>query len=229
MSTDLVQLHEDLWVVQRPLAFLGMQLGTRMTVVRFGDELLLHSPVAPDDALREALARLGRVRWVVGPNRFHHLYLGPWMALGAEGWAVAGLQRKRTDLAFTGTVGQQGPWPDAFDTHALSCIPFTDEAVFLHRPSRTLVVSDLLFNLTADAPWLTRTLMRAGGGYPGVCCSHLERVMMKRDAARTDLARILQWDFDRVVLAHGAVIAEGGRDALQQAYAWLGAPPRSEA
>ena len=222
MSTDLVQLHDDLWVVQRPLGFLGMQLGTRMTVVRFGQELLLHSPVAPDDALRHELAGLGNVRWVVGPNKFHHLYLGPWMALGAAGWAVPGLCRKRTDLAFAGTVGQGTPWPDDFHTHALSCIPFTEEAVFLHRPSRTLVVSDLMFNLTADAPWSTRALMWAGGGYPGCRCSTLERVMMKRAAARADLERILEWDFDRVVLAHGAVVEEGGRDALRQAYAWLG-------
>lgn len=221
MSTELVQLHDDLWVVQRPLSFLGLHVGMRMTVVRFGDALLLHSPIPPDDALRNELAKLGHVRWVIGPNRFHHLSLGPWMALGAEGWAVPSLHRKRSDLAFTGTVGQGAPWPEALETHALSCIPFTDEAVFLHRPSRTLVVSDLLFNLTAETPWHTRALMWAGGGYPGVCCTLLERVMMKRAAARTDIDRILQWDFDRVVLAHGAVVEEGGRDALRQAYSWL--------
>jgi hypothetical protein len=223
--SGLVQLHDDLWVVERPLTFLGLHIGARMTVVRFGDDLLLHSPVAPDDGLRDALAHLGRVRWVVGPNRFHHLHLGPWMALGAEGWAVPSLHRKRGDLAFAGTVGRGASWPDAaLDTFALSCIPFTDEAVFLHRPSRTLVVSDLLFNLTADAPWSTRALMWAGGGYPGVCCTLVERVLMRRAAARSDLARILSWDFDRVVLAHGAVVEEGGHDALRQAYGWLGSP-----
>ncbi len=221
MSTDLVQLHDDLWVVQRPLAFLGLELGTRMSVIRFGDDLLLHSPVAPNDALCNALADLGRVRWVIGPNRFHHLYLGGWMALGAEGWAVPSLHRKRADLTFSGTVGTASPWPDALQTFALSCFPCGDEAVFLHRPSRTLVVSDLLFNFGADTPLLTRVTMRIGLAYPGVCCSALERVLMKRPAARRDLAHILAWDFDRVVLAHGAVVGEGGHDALRQAYDWL--------
>jgi hypothetical protein len=219
--TDLLPLHEDLWVVKRPLSFLGMQLGARMTVVRFGEELLLHSPVAPDDALRHALADLGRVRWVVGPNKFHHLHLGPWMGLGAEGWAVRGLHTKRRDLAFAGAVGDTNPWPDSFATHCLTCIPFTDEAVFLHRPSRTLVVSDLLFNLGPDTPALTKAAMWAGGAYPGVCCSTLERVMMHRAAARADLERILAWDFDRVVLAHGEIVEQDGRDALRAAYSWL--------
>ncbi len=222
MSTDLVQLHDDLWVVQRPLGFFGLQIGTRMTVVRFGDELLLHSPVAPDDALLHALADLGRVRWVVGPNRFHHLFLGPWTTRGAEAFGVRCLHAKRPDLTFAGTVGEGAPWPDALQTHALSCIPFTDEAVFLHRPSRTLVVSDLLFNLTEEAPLLTRAAMWAGGGYPGACCTLLERTMMRRAAGKEDLSRILAWDFDRVVLAHGAVIEEGGKDALRSAYRWLG-------
>ncbi|MBA2320249.1 MAG: hypothetical protein H0V89_03750 [Deltaproteobacteria bacterium] len=221
MQTELVQLHDDLWVVRRPLSFLGMEVGTRMTVVRFGDDLLLHSPVAPDDALCHALADLGRVRWVVGPNRFHHLYLAPWMALGAEGWAVPSLHRKRTDLKFTGVVGRESPWPDDFRALPLTCIPFSDEAVFHHRPSGTLVVSDLVFNLTKEAPPLTRAMMWAAGGYPGVCCTRLERTVMRRDAARVDLAEILSWDFDRVVLAHGAVVEEDGREALRRAYAWL--------
>lgn len=216
----LVQLHDDLWVVRRPLSFFGLQVGTRMTVVRFGRDLLLHSPVAPDDALLHALAGLGRVRWVVGPNKWHHLYLGPWMDRGAEGWAVAGLHHKRPDLRFGGTVGTSSPWPSALEAHALSCIPFTDEAVFLHRPSRTLVVSDLLFNLGPDTPALTRAAMWAGGGHPGPCCTLLERVMMQRAAARVDLERILAWDFDRVVLAHGDVVEEGGHEAMRRAYAW---------
>ena len=220
----LTQLHEDLGVVRRPLMVLGMQLGARMTVVRTGEDLVLHSPVPPDDALRHALADLGRVRWVIGPNKFHHLHIGPWMASGAEGWGVAGLRKKRADLAFAGTIGQDAPWSHALDTHALQCIPFSEESVFLHRASRTLVVTDLVFNLEADAPWSTRALMWAGGGYPGICCSTLEKVMMKRVAAREDLRRILAWDFDRIVLAHGAIVEEGGKDALRQAYAWLGIP-----
>lgn len=224
MSAGLVQLHDDLWVVRRPLSFLGMQLGARMTVVRTGDDLVLHSPVAPDDALRHALADLGRVRWVIGPNKLHHLYLGPWMADGAAGWAGPGLRAKRADLAFAGTIAPDAPWAATLRPHALTCIPFSEESVFLHAPSRTLVVSDLVFNLGADAPWSTRALMWAGGGYPGVCCSILEKVLMTRAAARADLQRILAWDFDRIVLAHGDVVEEGGRDALRQAYAWLGVP-----
>ncbi len=219
---ELRQLHDDLWVLERDQRFLGLEVGTRMTVVRFGRDLLLHSPVTPDDALRAELEALGRVRWVVGPNRFHHLYLGPWADDGAKIWGAHVLKAKRPDLEFEGTLGSAVPWPDELEAHATTCIPFTGEAVFFHQPSSTLIVSDLLFNIAPTAPWLTRAVMWAGLGYPGVCCTLLERCLIHRAEARTDLERMVQWGAERVVLAHGDVIEEGGTEALVGAYRWVG-------
>jgi len=36
---------------------------------------------------------------------------------------------------------------------------------------------------------------------------------------------VLQWDFDRVIVAHGAVVETGGKQALARAYSsFLGSP-----
>ena len=212
------QLHEDLWVLKRPLRFLGLELGCRMTVLRVGEDPLLHSPVAPDEALLGELDALGRVRWVLGPNRYHHLGLSPWVERGVELFGVPALARHRKDLDFT--MLTDSPW-DGVDVLPLSCIPFTDEVVLLHRPSRTLIVTDLLFNLPESTGWWTKANMWAMGGYPGVCCTVLERALIKREPARKDFEQLLSWDFDRVVLGHGDVVEEGGRDALAEAYSWL--------
>lgn len=218
----LSQLDDDLWVVGHPLRFAGLELGTRMTVVRIGEDLLLHSPVPPDDELRGQLEGLGRVRWVIGPNKFHHMFIAPWVEGGGEAWGVPGLKKKRADLAFAGTVSADAPWTDALPTLVLEGIPFTDEAVFLHTASRTLIVTDLAFNIQPDAPWLTRVGMRLAGGYPGVCCTLLEKLVVERDVMRPELSRVLTWDFDRVILSHGAVVETDGRDRLREAYRWLG-------
>ena len=53
----------------------------------------------------------------------------------------------------------------------------------LHRPSRTLVVTDLAFHFTRDAPLLTRLAMRCACGYPGCQSTVLERIGMKRPLA----------------------------------------------
>jgi len=42
-----------------------------------------------------------------------------------------------------------------------------------------------------------------------------------RAAARAVLERVLSWDFDRIVVAHGQVLEHGGREALRSGYAWV--------
>jgi hypothetical protein len=90
-SRALVPLAENLWVVARPQTFYGLPVGTRMTVMRLdGGRLLLHSPVVLDPGLRSELDAIGRVCYVVAPNRVHHLYAEtlpviPMRAVGSPG------------------------------------------------------------------------------------------------------------------------------------------------
>ena len=42
-----------------------------------------------------------------------------------------------------------------------------------------------------------------------------------RRAARASLERMLQWDFDRVVVSHGDVLQTGGRRQVEAAFAFL--------
>ena len=65
-------LADRLWTREMPLNLFGLKVGTRMSVVRLSGEgggLWLHSPIALDRRLRETLDELGRVRFVVCPNR----------------------------------------------------------------------------------------------------------------------------------------------------------------
>jgi hypothetical protein len=97
-----------------------------------------------------------------------------------------------------------------------------NEVAFCHRASRTLLICDLAFNIGADAPFATRLAFRAVGGYGRFGPSLLERLIVRdRAAARASLERILAWDFDRVVLAHGHILEHGGRAQMRDAYAWL--------
>ena len=63
-----------IWVTEHPIWFSGVRLRARTTVVRLsGGALWVHSPCAPTDDVCAALDALGEVRWIVVPNRFHHL------------------------------------------------------------------------------------------------------------------------------------------------------------
>lgn len=209
-------------VLEAPQRFYGLPVGTRMTVLQLEGGLLVHSPVATTP---DAVAHLGRPRWVLSPNLLHHLYVGPWAEAGLEAWAAAGLADKRPDVAFHGTVqGDEQPFGDEVWLMPLSCFPSTNEVLVLHRPSRTLIVTDLVFNFPATAPWITRAAMRCLLGYPGCRTTLVERLGMRRDVARRELAALAKWDFDRLIMAHGDIIETGGKQALLSAFDWL-VPP----
>jgi hypothetical protein len=68
----------------------------------------------------------------------------------------------------------------------------------------------------------TRVLMWLLRSYGEFGPSKLDPLLIKdRRAARESLERILAWDFDRVIVAHGDVLESGGHEALRRGYAWL--------
>jgi hypothetical protein len=214
------QLAPDLHVVEAPQRFLGLEVGARMTVLRLAGGVLVHSPVAVDP---RSVGGGAAPRWVLAPNLLHHLHAGPFLAAGAEGWAAPGLREKRPDLAFAGVIDSDAhPFGDEIAVLPTRSFPFANEVAVLHRPSRTLILTDLAFNFPASAPLATRAAMACLCGYPGCSSTLLERLGMKRALAREELRTLLSWDFDRLILAHGDVVERGGREALAGAYRWLG-------
>ena len=220
-------LAEDVWVAEQPQGFYGIEVGTRMTVVRLADGgLWLHSPVTPTPELRAAVDAIGPVRWLVAPNRWHHLYVGPWREAyaGAQIWGVRGLQKKRPDLKLDGVLDDTAPaaWAGQIDQLARQGAPVMGEVVFLHKKSRSLVVTDTAHNFGDEAPTGTRVFFTLLGGWRGFRTTLADRMVTKdRAAARASLERMLAWDFDRIIVCHGQVLESGGKDALRRAYAWL--------
>jgi len=223
----LRELAPDLWVTEQPLHFLGADVGARMSVIRLREgELFLHSPISLSSELRGELEALGTVRFAVAPNRFHHLFIGEYAAAypKLELFAAPGLETKRRDVVWHGVLGDEAPsgWAGQLDQLFFRGFPLANEVVFLHPPSRTLLITDLAFNIREDSPPATRFAYKLLGAYGRFGPSLLERVLIRdRPAARASLEGILGWDFDRVIMAHGRVLAGGGREALRAGYAWL--------
>ena len=223
-------LAKDIWVAERPQKFYGLPVGTRMTVMRLsGGRLLLHSPVILDATLRSELDAIGRVAYAVAPNRVHHLYAGDVANAYPEArlWIGPGLERKRPDLKFVAILDDESPeeWREEVGQTFCRGRPYENEIVFFHRASRTLILCDLAFNIGPSAAAVTRFLMRMIGSYGRFGPSKLDPFLIRdRAAARRSLERILAWDFDRVVVAHGDIVESGGREALREGYAWLLSP-----
>ena len=218
----------QLWVKTVPLNFLGLKVGARMTVIRLGDGgLFLHSPTRLDAATRSAVEGLGPVRHVIAPNRFHHLFVEDYLRAYAQArfYAAPGLAEKRRDLRFDAVLGDEAPpaWADELDQLLIRGIPRFNEVVFHHRASRTLILTDLLFNIQEESPFSLRAVTRIAGVYgrPSMAPDMRRFQIKDRPAFAHSIERLLAWDVERIVLAHGRVIAGDGRQALREAFAWL--------
>lgn len=209
----------------------GLHFPVRMTVVKLpSGGLLLHSPVKIDDQRATALAELGPVEHLVAPNALHHLFFGDAQARypDAVSWAAPGLAEKRKDLRFDHILSPAGasaadeppPWGDVLEAHFVDGIPWANETVFLHRPSKTLVVTDLFFNLQAPPNRISRFFFWLLGVLGKPKQSPLLRWKTKDKAAAAAACRqILQWSFDRVVPAHGRVVEDDAERVLAEVLA----------
>jgi hypothetical protein len=221
------QLASDLWIADQPLSVLGLELGARMTVVRLADgRLLLHSPIKPSPDVVDDVRALGEVAALVAPNRFHHLFAASWFEFfpRAKLFVAPGLDAKRKDLPIAAVLSDSPDplWAGVLEQVVLRGIPLTNEVVFFHRASGTLVATDLAFHIGEHSPALTQLVFRFSGAYGKLAPTYLERLLIRDSAAfRESLQRILDWPFDRVVVAHGTVVESGGRRALALGYSWI--------
>ena len=97
-----------------------------------------------------------------------------------------------------------------------------EETVFWHRPSGTLLSADLIENFQSADDWWTRSYLKIAGIYGKIGLSRMLRLAFRdRKKARRSIDQVLDWDFDRIILAHGEPIGSNGVEALREAYTWL--------
>ena len=229
----LVETAPNLWSATQPLRFLGLAVGSRMTVIRLpSQDLVLISPIELETEDRQTLYQLGTVRHIIAPNLFHHLSISATQALypDAQVWGVTGLTEKRPDLQLDGLLDRPGSFENVLDYLPFEGfaailprgIKLARETMFCHRPSRTLILTDAAFNFDSTSDLLTQLAGQLLGSYNTLRPSRLEK-WGSRDKATVEssVRRVLDWDFDRVIPGHGAIVEQGGKAQFQAGYEWF--------
>ena len=217
---------DGIWIAEMPLRFFGVPFGTRMTVVQLRDgSLLLHSPVRLSPPLRAALDALGPVQHLVSPNKLHHLYLGAAMAAYPQAavHVPPGLADKCPEYSGGLPLGDMAPpaWSGVLQQLVVRGSSIMQEVVFFHPGSGTLIVSDLCEHFGPNSPLLTRLVAYLARMYDRPRMPPDWQLSFRdRDARRASFTRLLSWDFDRVILAHGALLTAGAKAIFEREYAW---------
>jgi hypothetical protein len=223
-STLISLVDGKIWVLDRSLWFSGVKMRARTTVVRLEDgSLLLHTPAPPTDGLVEELRALGPVRWLVVPNCWHHLGAPAALARFPDaqvvGPASALVRNEALKVHVDIHSGQFGQLVPELEVLPLQGVPFWDETVLYHRPTRTLLGADIVLCAGAEDHWTLRWAAHVTGFYQRVRVppDARKKIADKRAAARS-IHAMLERPAQRLVVGHAPVMEDGWRDELAQAW-----------
>jgi Domain of unknown function (DUF4336) len=230
----LKEIDRNLWVVERPFKYFGLEVGTRMTIVRLNTgDLVAISPIKIDRETSEQIDLLGRVKYIIAPNFYHHLFIQDFRSSypDAQLWATSSLAEKRPELAIDVPIVDRENRIfdeidyilfDGFQTLFLNGYTPLNEYVFCHRLSRTLILTDTAFYFDDRFVPLTQLIAKLMGGYKLLRPSPLEKIATKdKQAVKNAVDRVLEWDFDRVIVAHGSIVETSGKEQFKAGYDWF--------
>ena len=226
----LEEFGPSLYVADGPaVPFFGIPYPTRMAVARLQDgSTWVWSPVALTPELAQAVDAIGPVRHIVSPNKLHHLFLEEWAERypDAKLHAPPGLAKKKASISFDTELGDSAPpdWSGEIEQVVFRGSVALEEVVFWHRPSDTALLCDLVQRHDpANFSLLKGTLLRLVGvvGDAGSTPREWKMSFLRRRLARTARESVLNWEPERLLIAHGQCVQRGATEIVSRALAWI--------
>ena len=220
--------HENrLWTANFPLSRNMIQLNGRMNIIKLNNgDLLIHSPSELTENLKHSLTTLGVVRYIVSPNNRNHMFLSDWWITFPDAYFFAppDLAQQRPDLRFDGILNsaQGTPWQNELLQTPLRSHDSHTEIVFCDPHSRTLLLGDTLtwLNHTHHLPTFLYALLNGCYFSPNMP-KYRQLSVTDHQRLRESIVEIAQWPFERILLSHGSVIHQHGKEHFLNAFAWL--------
>ena len=222
-----LELAKDLYVVHGCVRPGPMVRFTRnMLIVREGKSLTLINPVRMDDAGLEALEALGEVD--------HILRLGPMHGMDdvfymqryqPQFWSFAdGTTYTEPAVDRTLTDGGELPFGDG-QLFAFKHMSQTEGAILLRRSQNILVTCDAIQSYatpphTPHTNWFSRLMMPLIG-FPKktlIGPVWVKLLVTDREGIKSEFERLLEWEFDQLIAAHGTFLASGAHAEVRQAF-----------
>ncbi|MCW9033803.1 MAG: DUF4336 domain-containing protein [Rhodospirillales bacterium] len=238
----LKPITNNIWVVDGPIiSFKAVPFTTRMTIIRLASgELFIHSPTRLTSSLKAEIIALGKVRYLISPNKIHYWWIGEWGNHFPEAlkFASPGVQplAKKQGWEFNQDLGEQPDkaWEDEIDQIIVRGGRYLDEVVFFHQASQTLILTDLIENFEPHKihSWFMRFLTRIGKNSAPDGCTPRDLQLTywgRHKEILPAVEQMIAWHPERIILSHGKWFERDGVSELYRAFRWVkGLPPKPE-
>lgn len=234
MKELIEQVDKAIWLADGEIVrFFGAPYPTRSVIARLGNgDLWVWSPVKLTPELRAQVNQLGPVRHLVSPNKLHYLYLKEWHAAFPEAslWGPQSTIRKCPDLVFREVLQDSPPteWLGNIDQAWFRGSVAMDEIIFFHRPSATVIVADLIQTFSPEflrKEWGWWSFVARLSGLTedqGKAPIDLRLSFVNRAPARAARDKVLAWNCQKLIMAHGEWLRSNGKAQLAKSFSWLG-------
>ncbi|MEO8440464.1 MAG: hypothetical protein ABI540_09610 [Spartobacteria bacterium] len=215
------QLADDVALLQFPLRAFGIDFQRNVTLLRLRDgRLVIHSTAPFESEDVAEIARFGQPTWLVDVTLMHDTFAkaAHTAFAGLTYLAPAGFS-KASGLATELLSPAPNDWAGEIDVIAIDGLRYVGEHALFHRASGTLVLGDLLFHFSPE----TR-------GWPHFFARHIMRLprlvgisaffrlaIRDKQLFAASLRRVFEYDFQRIVVAHGRPIKQDARTILTRA------------
>ncbi|KAK5171964.1 uncharacterized protein LTR77_003601 [Saxophila tyrrhenica] len=237
------------------LRFGRIKVGGRGTIVKLKDDsLAVFSPTALTSSVKQQMQeqlQSTNVKYITALDGEHHIFLESWhkqypnaVVIGPEtlpayrdkqGYFKIPQDKWRLFKKGDAESWKIDPTFDAEFDREYNDAHANKELVFNHKPSRTLIEADLMFNLPATEQFSKTGLSPTSGFlsrlFTGLNNTQGEATWQKRliwygissgdrKGYNESVSRVAKWDFDRIIPCHGDVIESGGKGIFEKVMAW---------
>ncbi|MFC1589382.1 DUF4336 domain-containing protein [Pseudomonadota bacterium] len=222
-------IKDQIWILEYPIRFAGIDLFARMTIIKLDNgELIIHDPCIIDESIKIEIDKIGEVKYIVAAGTYHHLYVIDFQQQypKSETFICPGLEKKRPDIQFDWVLGNKPDhrWQNEIDQVVVQGTRFISEVVFLHKSSKTLILVDLLENIGDDYQHHAGLLLRFWWklvykmwNNPKAAPEY-QMGWGKKEVVKKGMDKILIWQPERIILAHGELIENNADDVLRKAW-----------
>jgi hypothetical protein len=229
---ELESFGENIWIADGPqVRDMGILFTTRMTIVKLSDGAIwISSPVPVPDTILQGITALGPVTYLISGTPRHVWRLASWHKLfpNAQLWVTKPsiMTLQKDALPVTGILGDEpeSSWAADLDQVVFKGNPVGTEVMFFHRKTRTLILDDLIQNFPPKEgkPLRNAFFKMVGVLSPGGVGLDIKLAFINRNLARQSLAKLLSWDFEQLIIAHGPCLRTDAKAYVRQAFRWLG-------
>ena len=230
---------KNIWIVDGPkVKDMGFMFPTRMTIIRLSnDKLWISSPIPIKTQTLKKIKSLGKLSYLVVGTPRHLWRLESWNKKFPElklwgppqingNFITKSVLVGKADLPFEGVLSNNTPdiWSKDIEQIIIEGNPFIKEVAFLHKKSKTLILDDLIQRYPIEKNKKIRNaflkfedMLEPNGGVP----KDIRLTFTNKEITRKSIDKILKWNFNKLIIAHGKCIDKDAKSFVRNAFNWL--------